>query len=276
MVELGIVDIREIIRLIKNNYNYDFSTFALTSFKYRLEYVIAKNNLTSPESLFRKLSNQPEFFDTFLNQVCVPSTEMFRDPSFWRWLRESFFSQIDEKQLTNFKIWIPYCISGAELFTLAILLKELNLLNKIKIIATSFSKESIEYIKSGVYPLKKIEVSGENYKRFQGESEFEKYYSTEKYDVFRDTSLIKDVEFIVDNIEYSNAPKNVKLILLRNVMIYFNPTFQDKVQYIMHDALAANGNLAIGQKEQLKLNFDTTMFFEPVNLHESVFKRKLS
>jgi hypothetical protein len=57
MVELGIVDIREIIRLIKNNYNYDFSTFALTSLKYRLEYVISKNNLTSPESFFRKLSN---------------------------------------------------------------------------------------------------------------------------------------------------------------------------------------------------------------------------
>jgi chemotaxis protein methyltransferase CheR len=276
MVELGIVDIREIIRLIKNHYNYDFSTFALTSLKYRLEYVISKNNLTSPESLFRKLSNQPDFFDTFLHQVFVPSTEMFRDPSFWRWLRETFFAQIDEKQLTNYKIWIPYCISGGELYTLAILLKELNLHNKIKIIATAFSKESVEYIKSGSYPLKKIEVSGENYKRFQGESEFENYYRTEKYEVIRDTSLIKNVEFIIDNIEYSNAPKNVKLILLRNVMIYYNPTFQDKVQSIMHEALAGNGNLAIGQKEQLKLNLNPSMIFEPVNLHESVYKRKLS
>jgi chemotaxis protein methyltransferase CheR len=276
MVELGIVDIREIIRLIKSHYNYDFSTFALTSLKYRLEFVISKNNLTSPESLFRKLGNQPEFFDTFLNQIFVPSTEMFRDPSFWRWLRESFFNQIDEKQLTNFKIWIPYCVSGGELYTLAILLKELDLLNKIKIIATTFSKESVDYIKAGNYPLKKIEVSGENYKRFQGEKEFEDYYTTEKYDVIRDSSLIKNVEFIIDNIEFTNAPKNVRLILLRNVMIYYNPTFQDRVQTIMHDALAANGNLAIGQKEQLKLNLNPNMVFEPVNLHESVYKRKLS
>jgi chemotaxis protein methyltransferase CheR len=276
MVELGIVDIREIIRLIKSNYNYDFSTFALTSLKYRLEYVIAKNNLTSPESLFRKLNNQVEFFDSFLNQICVPSTEIFRDPSFWRWLRENFFAQIDEKQLINFKIWIPYCISGAELYSLAILLKEIELLNRVKIIATAFSKESIEYIKSGSYPLKKIEVSGENYKRFQGDSDFEKYYKVEKYEAIRDTSLIKNVEFIVDNIEFSNAPKNVKLILLRNVMIYFNPTFQDKVQGIMHDALTANGNLAIGLKEQIKLNLNPTMIFEPVNIHESVYKRKLS
>jgi chemotaxis protein methyltransferase CheR len=276
MVELGIVDIREIIRLIKNKYNYDFSTFALTSLKYRLEYVIAKNNLTSPESLFRKLNNQTEFFDSFLNQVCVPSTEMFRDPSFWRWLRENFFAQIDEKQLMNFKIWIPYCISGAELFSLAILLKELNLLHKIKIIATAFSRESIEFIKSGFYPLKKIEVSIENYKRFQGNSEFENYYKVEKYEAIRDISLIKNIEFIVDNIEFSNAPKNVRLILLRNVMIYFNPTFQDKVQGIMHDALTGNGNLAIGLKEQLKLNLNPTMVFEPVNIHESVYKRKLS
>jgi hypothetical protein len=63
MIELGIVDIREIIRLINKNYNFDFSNFALTSLKYRLEHVIAKNNLTSPESLFRKLS------DTFNRDV---------------------------------------------------------------------------------------------------------------------------------------------------------------------------------------------------------------
>jgi len=275
MVDLGIVDIREIIRLIKDHYNYDFSTFALTSFKHRLEYIISKNNLTSPESLFRKLSSQPEFFNTFMAQVCVPSSEMFRDPSFWRWLRDEFFNGIEEKQYSNFKIWLPYSISGSELFSLCIFLKELHLLDKVKIISTSFSQENIDLIKSGSYPMKKIEISAENYKRMYGEEELENYFKYEKFDVKRDISLIKDVEFIVDNFEYKNAPKNIKLILLRNVMIYFNPTYQEKVLGIMYDSLTGNGNLAIGLREQIKLNPNPPSF-ELVSIQESVYKKKLA
>jgi chemotaxis protein methyltransferase CheR len=274
MVELGIVDIREIIRLVKDRYNYDFSTFALTSLKYRLEYVIAKNNLTSPESMFRKIGSQPEFFETFLNQVFVPSTEMFRDPSFWRWLREVYFANIDEKQLSNVKIWLPYCISGGELYTLCVFLQELNILDKVKVIATTFSKGSLELIKSGSYPIKKIEVSAENYNRYHGDKDLKEYYKLEKFDVKRDTSLIKDVEFIVDNFEYTKAPKNVKLILLRNVMIYFNPTYQDRLLGIMSETLSGSGNLVVGLREQIKLGSNSPAF-EAVNIQESVYKKKL-
>lgn len=275
MVELGIVDIREIIRLINTSYNYDFSNYSLTSFKYRLENVIAKNNLSSPESLFRKLSDETEFFDKFLHQISVPSSEMFRDPSVWRWLREVFFPSLDEKHLLNYKIWIPYCVSGGELYTLAIVLRELNMLEKVKIYATSFSNESIEVIKSGEYPYKKIEISGENYKRFQGENELSEYYKEEKYRVRRDVSLIKDVEFIKDDINFNNAPKNIKLILLRNVMIYFNPSFQEKLIGEFHGTLSGFGNLIIGLKEKIRINQNAPDFFEALEPNEGVYKKRL-
>jgi chemotaxis protein methyltransferase CheR len=275
MVELGIVDIREIIRLIKTRYDFDFSSFSLTSFKYRLEHVIAKNNLNNAESLFRKLTDDQEFFDLFLHQLCVPSSEMFRDPSVWRWLRESYFPSLEEKHLMNFKIWLPYCVSGGELFSLAILLKEINLLDSVKIYATSFSDNSIEHIKSGVYPFKKNEISMENYVRFQGDFDLSRYFKPEKYNVVRDTSLIKNVEFIKDGINFNKAPANIKLILMRNVIIYFSPSHQDKVLKIVHNSLSAYGNLILGLKEQIKLNPTTEGLFEAVELNESVYKRKI-
>lgn len=275
MVELGIVDIREIIRLINSSYGFDFSNYSLTSFKYRLENVIAKNNLSSPESLFRKLSDQPEFVDKFLHQISVPSSEMFRDPSVWRWLREVYFSSLDNKHLLNFKIWIPYCVSGGELYTLAILLKEINLLEKVKIIATSFSNESIELIKSGEYPYKKIEISGENYRRFQGENELSHYYKEEKYRVRRDTSLIKNVEFIKDDINFNNVPNNIKLILLRNVMIYFNPSFQEKFLEKLHQQLSGFGTIIIGLKEKIRIGQNALNLFDDVEPDEGVYKKRI-
>lgn len=274
MVELGIVDIREIVRLINSNYGYDFSIFALTSLKYRLETVIAKNNLANPESLFRKLSDQPEFFDLFLHQLTVPSTEMFRDPSVWRWLRENYFSGADVRH-GNFKIWIPYAASGGELYTLTIFLRELNMLDKVKIYVTCSSEKSIEQIRSGVYPLKKIEVSTENYNRFQADADLGKFFLEDKYNVVIDTSLIKNVEFIKDDFSYTKAPRNVRLIIMRNVLIYFTLVYHEKLLRIMHEALSANGTLVIGLKELIRANPNMPGLFEPVNQNESIYKKKI-
>jgi chemotaxis protein methyltransferase CheR len=275
MVELGIVDIREIIRIVKKVHNIDFSNFALTSFKYNLEKVIAKNSLLTVENLFRKLSEEPNFFETFLYDFFVPSTEMFRDPSLWRWLREEYFPSLPDRHFDNFKIWIPQCVSGAELYSICILLKELGLLDKVKIIASVYSKHHIDYIKSGIYPVKKLEVSIENYKRFHGSQEFARYYQMVNNEVVRDGSLISSVEFVKDDIYFSKAPQNVKLILFRNVMIYYNPSFQNTIIEKMNRTLSAAGTLIIGAKEVIKPSNAPGGTFELINKNESIYKRKL-
>lgn len=275
MTELGIVDIRELIRIIKKVHKVDFSNFALTSLKYSLEKVIAKNGLFNTENLFRKLTEEPEFFDIFLNDLIVPSTEMFRDPSLWRYFREDYFPNLPDRHFDNFKIWIPQCVSGAELYSICILLKELNLLNKVKIYASVYSKKSIEYIKSGAYPVKKLEVSIENYKRVKTGLDFDAYYSMVNNEVRRDSSLINSVEFIEDDIYFSKAPQNVKLILFRNVMIYYNPTYQKTVLEKMGKILSASGNLVVGLNEEISSGNSLGTTFEVVNKNESIYKRKL-
>jgi chemotaxis methyl-accepting protein methylase len=115
----------------------------------------------------------------------------------------------------------------------------------------------------------------ENYVRFQGDFDLSRYFKPEKYNVVRDTSLIKNVEFIKDGINFNKAPANIKLILMRNVIIYFSPSHQDKVLKIVHNSLSAYGNLILGLKEQIKLNPTTEGLFEAVELNESVYKRKI-
>lgn len=273
MVELGIVDIREIVRTIKKNHDFDFTNYALTSFKYGLEKVMDSNSLSNTESLLEKLNSDKDFFDSFLDNVFVPSTEMFRDPSLWRWLREDFFPKLPARHFDNFKIWIPQNFSGGELYTLCILLKELDIIDKVKIIVSCFSDKSIEYIKSGKYNLKKLELSIENYKRFHGLTSFDTYYKLENNNAIRDNSLIKSVEFIKDDITFSKAPQNVKLILFRNAIIYYNPSLQVKILENMNRSLSAAGSIILGIKENIKNT--SSSIFEVQNENESVYKRKI-
>ncbi|UCH14043.1 MAG: hypothetical protein JSV22_13190 [Bacteroidales bacterium] len=274
MTELGIVDIREIIRNIASKYDYDFSKFALTSFKHRLEKIMMKNNLSSVSGFIKKLKTNKEFFDIFLHEISVPSTEMFRDPSLWRWLRDELFAKINDKNLNRFKIWFPNSVSGGELYSLSILLKEMNILDKVQIISSSLSNKSIEYIKEGRCELRKIEVSAENYIRFQGNSNFSNYYRLDRYYAYRDTSLIKNVEFRKQNINFDNSPMNIKLVLFRNSLIYLNPSMQEKILQVMHSNLSATGHLILGIKERIK-DMDTAKEFDPVNELEGVYKKHI-
>lgn len=274
MTELGIVDIREIIKTVDTVYSYDFSQYALTSLKQRLERMMIRNSISSAESLIQKIKTNPDFFDLFLYEISVPSTEMFRDPSLWRWLREELLPEATSKSAGKYKIWIPNCVSGGELYTIAILLKELNLTEKVEVIATTISNKSIEYVTKGQYDLKKIEVSSENYKRFYGTNEFNSYYSLDRYYAFRDTSLIKDVTLKKQNINFDDSPQNVKLILFRNNLIYYNPTLQEKILDIMYNSLSAVGYLIIGIREKIK-GVGITKDFEVFNESEGIYRKKI-
>lgn len=274
MLELGIVDMREIIRAMKSDFDYDFGNYALTSLKQRLERIMVMYNMGNAEGLIRKLRNDNNFFDTFLYEITVPSTEMFRDPSLWRWLSEDYFPGVEDKNTGKIKIWLPACVSGAELYSLAILISESGLQDKVHIIASCLSNKSIEVIKSGLYDLKKMEVSEENYKRVYSAKELSTYYKPGHNYALRDTRLIQNVEFKKLNINFENAPQNIRLILFRNSMIYYNPTQQEKILHVIYNSLSPSGYLVVGIREKIS-GINTGRDFEFINETESVYRKRI-
>jgi len=231
-------------------------------------------NIGSADGLIRKLEEDTGFFDIFLSEIAVPSTEMFRDPSLWRWLREEYFTNYLEKNIGKFKIWLPACVSGGELFSLAILLSEMGLSDKVQITATSISDKSLGIIQEGSYELKKVDISRENYKRFNGLKELSAYYKTDRDHIIRNTSLIENVEFKKLNINFDNSPQNIKLILFRNNMIYYNPTQQEMVLQLLHRSLSVSGHLVLGIREKIS-GISTNREFEVVNETESVYRKRI-
>lgn len=274
MIELSVVDTRTIIKVIKEKHQFDLSGFAHTSLKYRLAKLMVQYKMQEVNTLLARLEDQEGFFDTMLHDLLVSSTEMFRDPSLWRWLRESYFPSISDKMTGNYKIWLPLCVDGLELHTMAIVLKELDLLDKVKIIAGTLSNKSIEVIKEGMIPLNKYDISVENYKRYQGVANFNDYVELYDYHVLRDRSLIRDVEFVKQNKLFENPPTNVKFILFRNHCIYFNPAMQEQLLIDLHNNLSATGLFVLGAKEKIK-NIESSDSYDLIDEGESVYKKKI-
>lgn len=270
MIEIGIVETRNIINLIAEKYNYDFSDYALTSFKRRIERYIEQKNLRHPDILISRLMTNKELIDDFIDELTVPSSEMFRDPSLWRVLREETINSIYREAGSGFKIWLPNSVSGDELFSLVIMLSEIGMLDKVQILVSSLSEKSLETIKSGKLAEHKIEISVDNYVRSNGKHELYHFYNNQ---LVRDLSLIKDVTFFRQNTLLEPAPQGVRLVLFRNKMIYFNQTLQTKVLKTIYNSIAVGGFLVIGTKESLHYLYGNNEF-SLVNNMESIYKRR--
>jgi len=267
--EIGIIDARKIITAIRENYRIDFSNYALTALKRRFAYAWYNSGAKNIDDLVQKL-NSRTFFDDFLFNVCVDTTEMFRDPSVWRVLKIDFLSRIEKE--VSYKIWLPDCASGEELYSLTIILKEMNLLEKVKIFASNISFKKIEFIKAGVYAMKREDVNTANYERANGEAELTDYMTEKNNKIYMDTDLIKDVEFINTTSLATKMPEGIKLVLFRNSLIYYNKTLQNDVIQALFKSLLSGGFLFIGIKESLN-SISADKMFRTVNEVERIYQK---
>lgn len=271
MQDIDIADLKRISELIYQKYNYDFRNYAMSSFKRRVLRIMELKKLTV-EGLIKKLNDTPIFINEFLDELTVNVTEMFRDPSFWRIMREEIIPAIllNHKQ---FKIWHAGCSSGEEVLTMSIMLKEMGILHDVSIIATDLDTNILEKAKSGTYPIKNMELNEKNYIRFQGTaSSLKEYYKEDNgYAVF-DKELLLNVSFRKHDLVLGEIFNKFDLILCRNVMIYFNQALQNEVLKKFHESLFKYGYLAIGSKESL-IWCDYANRFIVVNNEEKIYKK---
>jgi len=270
MKEIDIKDLKRITELIKLNFNYDFTNYAMSSLKRRILRILDLYSL-NVDSLIKKLSDETFFREEFLNEVTVNVTEMFRDPSFWRILRDDVIPAILLNHKT-FRVWHAGCSSGEEVFSMAIVLKEMGILESASIIATDLDTHILENAKMGTYALKNMELNNKNYIRYQGMSTLGDYYSVENGKAVMDKSLVDNVSFRKHDLVTGDIFNKFDLVLCRNVMIYFNQNLQNNVLKKFHESLFKYGYLIIGSKESL-IWCDIANKFIVVNNEEKIYKK---
>ncbi len=271
--EIGIVDTRNIIKTLLDDFGYDFRDYALTSFKRRLEYILSLYALRDADGLIAKLKDSKDFLDQFLYDITPETTEMFRDPSFWRVLRDEIIPELVRSATSKPRIWIASFDSGEELYSLSILLKELNLLNEVNVYCNVLSEQTVQRITSGKINPKDMEVNDANYQRFNEKGKYASYYQTEGNSIMFDVSLIKDVNFIRQNTLITLDPGAPKLIIFRNQAIYYNQLLSEKIFSKLASCIVAGGYLALGVKETLE-NTNVSNKFTLYNEPERIYKRK--
>lgn len=242
----------EIVFLIQKQYGYDFSDYSRASMLRRINRFMENSNMGSVVDLKYELTNNPSIFTKFVNEIVVNVSEFFRDPSFFKSLTTNVFPYLESYPKIN--IWSAGCSFGEETYSLAILLKELELLHKSRLYATDISSNAIEKSKKGIYSNKDFKEYSNNYFSCGGKESLNEYFISDGKKSIINSDLKKNILFTHHNLVTDGAFKECQLVLCRNVLIYFNGDLQNKVLTLFHDSLPMHGFLALGKKESLRFS----------------------
>lgn len=265
-------DIKSFIDGVYEKYSYDFRNYAMASIKRRLTTVLKKYEFKSMSDLREKVLDDPNFFMSVLQFLTVPTTEMFRDPSYYLAVREKVLPIL--KTYPSIKIWIAGCSTGEEVYSFVIMLKEEGLLDRTTIYATDINPVSLKKAEDGVVSVDRIREYTPNYQKAGGKGNLSDYFIGQ-YDgvMLFDKNLKKNVVFADHSLATDSVFSEVQMVSCRNVLIYFTRDLQDRAFGLFRESLVRGGILGIGAKESLRFS-NQSNYFSELAKEERIYQRK--
>ncbi|MCK9386886.1 MAG: protein-glutamate O-methyltransferase CheR [Sulfuritalea sp.] len=248
--EVEDVEIRLLLEGVQRIYGYDFRDYADASIKRRLTHWLAESEFDTFSQAQSLLLRDRSVFESLLRGITVNVTEMFRDPAFFRAVREQVVPFL--KTYPFVKIWHAGCATGEEAYSMAILLNEEGMAGRYRMYATDINETVLQKAGEGVIPITEMQRFTRNYQKAGGTASFADYY-TARYDrAMLSTALKKDIVFAPHNLAVDGEFGEMNMVLCRNVMIYFKPDLKERCLSLFDSSLLPGGFLCLGLKETLE------------------------
>ena len=209
--------------------------------KRRIEALIARLGLLGYKAYVGLLRQNEDALKYFLDYITINVTEFFRTPNHWRQLEQEVLPQMKSP-----KVWSCACATGQEAYSLAMSLAEQTSLENIHVLATDIDKGALAKAVVGEYREKELTNVPQSY--------LEKYFEPTKAGFRVRAEIRKCVEFQEINLLVDEYPKDLDLIVCRNILIYFTDEAKHKLLAGFHESLRPGGILFTGHTEQV-LNY---------------------
>jgi chemotaxis protein methyltransferase CheR len=254
------IELRLLLEALFHTYHYDFRGYSLASLKRRLKQALDYFGCTSYSMLQDKVLHDKTTLPKLLSYLTVQVSELFRDPPYFRAVREQVVPHL--KTYPSLKVWIAGCSTGEELYSFVILFREEGLEERTMFYATDINPDALKKAEAGVYDLDRLRLFTENHRRSGGKSSLSDYYTAAYGAASFDKSLRRRVVFSDHSLVSDAVFAEAQLVSCRNVLIYFDRALQDRAIGLFRDSLSRKGFLGIGAKESLRFSSHADAFTE--------------
>ncbi len=249
----------------------DIKVYSLGAIKRIIGGYMDKHDIEGLDELIRWLTINPGNKNSFMKALIPDKTEFFRDPGVWRYLKSELPRLVKEKGVI--RILDLGTSSGEDLRSLLIVLNDINLRDKVEIVACEKYQIKINELKEGLFNGKKLEPSINNYKRYN-EGKFDDLIdqSIEEDSFTLKMDLINDVVFKTYDLAFERAFGEFDIVLCRNIMCYYSMKKSRPIYKTLSDFIKKDGLLLMGVQEGLTNSF-YNRDFKCLNEEYKVFQK---
>ncbi|GAB4473547.1 MAG: protein-glutamate O-methyltransferase CheR [Anaerolineales bacterium] len=239
---------QEIKRNVKKLLDLDLEHYKDEQMRRRLDSWLVRSGAPDWKAYFDRLRGDEKERNRFRDYLTINVSAFFRDPERWKSLAELVLSRLLKEAnqrgpLENgLRIWSAGCSIGAEPYTLAILLDEIAPRRRHSILATDYDLSALNKARQGgPYTAEEIQNLNLAQRSAYLQPGGPPYYVIQ--------SLTKKITFQEHNLFADPFPKEMDLIVCRNVVIYFTAAAKEQLYRAFHDALRPGGILFVGATE---------------------------
>lgn len=268
--EIEAIEVELFVTALRQRHGYDFSGYARASLKRRIQGLATELGCRTVAELIPRILHDETVLPRVLAGLSVPVSEMFRDPDVFLALRQQVVPLL--RSYSQINIWQAGCANGEEVYSLAILLEEEGLYDRVHIYATDINDMALERAEEGIFPLREMAGHADNFARAGGRRPLMDYFHAGYEFAAVDARLRRNIYFAHHNLVSDGVFCEVQLILCRNVLIYFTRALQDRVLHLFHDSLTRGGILCLGKKESIRFSTMADRFM-PLAGPQKIFQR---
>ena len=262
--------LRKIFALLRVQTGQDFSFYKTNTIQRRISRRMVLNQIEDNEAYLSFLRQNPQEVNALFHELLIGVTNFFRDPKSFEVLKDKVLPDIFSKLEvdTSFRVWVPGCSSGEEVYSLAMVILECldDFPGKkvtLQMFGTDIDKKAIDKAREGLYPSSiKADVSQERLNRF---------FSSEE-EAFRIRKEVRDtVVFSVQDVLKDPPFSRLNLLCCRNLLIYLNSEAQKTLLPLFHYTLVRDGIMMLGSSETIG-GFNN--LFQPIDSTWKIYKRR--
>ncbi len=264
----GEVELKKIFTLLRSSTRIDFDHYKRNTVRRRIGRRMIVKRARNISEYARLLDDHPEEVRELYRDLLISVTNFFRDPEVFEELKRLLRDILSTRNASEpFRVWVPGCATGEEIYSLAIcvreLLEELELNTPVQLFGTDISELALDRARTAAYPdLIAQDVSPERLRRFfiRVDRGYQVSKSIRGTCVFARQDVTSDPPF-----------GRTDLVSCRNLLIYLDAALQRKVLPIFHYSLNPSGLLLLGSAESIAAASD---LFSVVDKQHRIYNRK--
>ena len=244
-------DYEEFKMLFYNLSHIDLNLYKEKQMKRRIISFAEKHGFSSFLCFFEK-SRKTGDEDVFIGYLTINVSEFYRNPAQWQLFEKKILPAVfnQKKKMEDIRIWSSACSTGEEPYTVVMILNKFLPLERIRILASDIDHDAMDKAKKGIYPERNLR---------ELPSDFEKYFTKQDKVMYAISEKVKRcVEFRNINLLRDSFPRDMDIILCRNVLIYFTEEAKEYLLRNYQRAWRPTGFYSLEVPSRLSITRDIT------------------